>query len=40
VKDWPHSTFHRYVHEGVYDQNWGGAGIAINENKNEERFGE
>lgn len=23
VKDWPHSTFHRYVHEGVYDGNWG-----------------
>lgn len=23
VKDWPHSTFHRYVKEGVYAENWG-----------------
>ncbi len=23
VKDWPHSTFHRYVSDGVYDENWG-----------------
>lgn len=21
VKDWPHSTFHRYVKQGVYDEN-------------------
>lgn len=24
VNAWPHSTFHRYVKEGVYSENWGG----------------
>lgn len=24
VVDWPYSTFHRYVREGVYAQDWGG----------------
>ncbi len=24
VKDWPHSTFHRFVDIGVYDENWCG----------------
>ena len=24
VKDWPYSTFHRYVKEGVYPEDWGG----------------
>ncbi len=24
VNDWPHSTFHRYVKQGVYGENWGG----------------
>ncbi len=23
VKDWPHSTFHRYVKQGIYSENWG-----------------
>ena len=23
VKEWPYSTFHRYVAEGIYPQNWG-----------------
>jgi putative transposase len=23
VKDWPHSTFHRYVKQGVYAEDWG-----------------
>lgn len=23
VKDWPHSSFHRYVKLGVYSDNWG-----------------
>ena len=23
VKDWPFSSFHRYVAKGIYDQNWG-----------------
>ena len=24
VCDWPHSTFHRYVRDGMYPQDWGG----------------
>lgn len=28
VKDWPYSTFHRYVKAGVYDENWG-AGLDL-----------
>ncbi len=24
VRDWPYSTFHRYVRKGVYSENWGG----------------
>jgi putative transposase len=24
VADWPHSTFHRLVEEGVYPENWAG----------------
>jgi putative transposase len=24
VRDWPHSTFHRYVKLGVYYEHWGG----------------
>jgi putative transposase len=23
VKDWPYSSFHRYVKNGTYDENWG-----------------
>ena len=25
VKDWPYSTFHRYVREGIYPNDWGEA---------------
>jgi putative transposase len=25
VGDWPHFTFHRYVTEGIYLADWGGA---------------
>jgi len=25
VKDWPYSTFHRWVRQGVYPLEWGGA---------------
>jgi len=25
VQDWPFSTFHRYVREGLYPENWGEA---------------
>lgn len=24
VKDWPHSSFHRFVQQGLLDENWGG----------------
>lgn len=24
VKDWPYSSFHRYVAQGIYPENWGG----------------
>ena len=27
VRDWPHSTFHRYVRKGVYAEDWGGGDI-------------
>lgn len=36
VKDWPHSTFHRYVRKGIYDENWGSNGIKTFD----DRFGE
>jgi putative transposase len=25
VVDWPYSTFHRYVRDGIYASDWGGA---------------
>jgi len=28
--DWPYSTFHRYVEEGVYDHDWGTNDVIIN----------
>lgn len=28
VQDWPYSTFHRYVREGVYPPDWGGTNDA------------
>ena len=28
VADWPHSTFHRYVAQGVYPVDWAGVGHA------------
>jgi putative transposase len=30
VKDWSYSTFHRYMKEGVYDENWAGDGVVSN----------
>jgi len=27
VKEWPHSTFHRYVRHGVYSNDWAGDGF-------------
>lgn len=36
VKDWPFSTFHRYVQKGVYAENWGG----LDELTRDDAFGE
>jgi len=36
VKDWPHSSFHRYVKAGLLDQDWG----DIFKENNEFRYGE
>lgn len=33
VKDWPYSTFHRYVHKGIYSEGWAGGDIMESENK-------
>jgi putative transposase len=35
VSDWPHSTFHRYVTQGIYPIDWGGTETAV-----EGEFGE
>lgn len=37
ISDWPHSTFHRFVHDGVYSKNWCGSGGA---ELNNAEFGE
>ena len=29
AKDWPYSTFHRFVRRGVYSENWGGDPDAV-----------
>jgi len=36
VKDWPHSTFHWYVRQGVYDENWGGKEVMTTEEESGE----
>lgn len=36
VKDWPYSTFHRYVKKGIYPENWGGGEV----NNFDQGFGE
>lgn len=36
IVDWPHSTFHRYVREGIYNKNWAGDGAMTID----EEFGE
>lgn len=38
VADWPHSTFHRYVKQGVYPPDWCGAGVDFDRSKYGERF--
>lgn len=30
VADWPYSTFHRFVRQGVYPEDWGGQGVVEN----------
>ena len=29
VRDWPHSTFHRYVRDGVYPADWAGEAVEV-----------
>ncbi|MEZ5463699.1 MAG: transposase [Lysobacteraceae bacterium] len=29
VKDWPHSSFHRFVARGIYPLDWGGTDVRI-----------
>ena len=29
VRDWPHSSFHRYVREGIYPEDWAGEAAEI-----------
>ncbi len=36
VKDWPFSTFHRHVRNGVYPESWGG----VNDTPGKDAFGE
>ena len=36
VKDWPYSTFHRFVKEGIYPETWGGESTV----ELEQEFGE
>ena len=36
VVDWPHSSFHRYVKEGVYPPDWAHSGdfdVSVHEGK-------
>ena len=37
VKDWPYSSFHRYVRAGIYPENWGG---EVETEKDDGLFGE
>ncbi len=37
VKDWPHSTFHRCVKDGLYSPDWGGDDMS---NTNDTDYGE
>ena len=30
VKDWPYSSFHRYVQQNIYPENWGNS-VKVNE---------
>lgn len=30
VKDWPYSSFHKYIAQGVYPSDWGGGEIEVN----------
>jgi len=29
VADWPFSTFHRFVRNGIYPEDWGGEGVVV-----------
>ncbi|WP_370307979.1 REP-associated tyrosine transposase [Sinimarinibacterium flocculans] len=33
VREWPHSSFHRYVEAGMYPPDWGGTVAAMNDDR-------
>ena len=33
VREWPHSSFHRYVEAGTYPPDWGGTVAAMNDDR-------
>ena len=37
VRDWPYSSFHRFVQRGLYDNDWGGGGVEGKADKYGER---
>ena len=40
VQDWPSSSFHRWVREGVYPPDWGGRSVAAMSKEMEQSTGE
>ena len=40
VRDWPCSSFHRWVHTGVYPADWGGGSISATNTSMEHSTGE
>ncbi|MEM9412160.1 MAG: transposase [Planctomycetota bacterium] len=40
VKDWPYSSFHRWVRQSVYSSDWGCGGIGLKTVKSQESMGE
>ena len=39
VRDWPHSTFHKYVRSGIYPQQWGDEGYRVRGLRRMMRYG-
>ena len=36
VNEWPHSTFHHLVKQGIYPKNWGGTDQELNTGERKE----